>query len=61
MVTSRPRPEPVEEKIHAALTPDLYATDEAYRLVREEGMSFAMPTFRSAQPDESKRQITRPP
>lgn len=32
--------EPVEERILAALTPDLYATDEAYRLVREEGMAF---------------------
>lgn len=32
--------EPVRERIEAALTPDLYATDEAYRLVREAGMPF---------------------
>ena len=32
--------EPVLENIEAALTPDLYATDEAFRLVREEGMAF---------------------
>jgi argininosuccinate lyase len=31
---------PVRERIEAALTPDLYATDEAYRLVREEGNPF---------------------
>lgn len=31
---------PVRERIQAALTPDLYATDEAYRLVREQGMPF---------------------
>eukprot|EP00667_Euglena_gracilis_P007648 EG_transcript_7726 len=31
---------PVREKIEAALTPDLYATDVAYQLVREQGMTF---------------------
>jgi argininosuccinate lyase len=31
---------PVRERILAALTPDIYATDEAYRLVREQGMPF---------------------
>ncbi len=31
---------PVRERIIAALTPDLYATDEAYRLVRERGIPF---------------------
>jgi len=35
-----PTLEPVREKIIAALTPDIYATDEAYRLVREQGMAF---------------------
>jgi argininosuccinate lyase len=35
-----PTLEPVREKILAALTPDIYATDEAYRLVREQGMAF---------------------
>ena len=35
-----PSLEPVREKILAALTPDIYATDEAYRLVREQGMPF---------------------
>ena len=35
-----PTLEPVREKILAALTPDIYATDEAYRLVRDEGMAF---------------------
>jgi argininosuccinate lyase len=35
-----PTLEPVTEKILAALTPDIYATDEAYRLVREQGMTF---------------------
>ncbi len=35
-----PSLEPVTEKIVAALTPDIYATDEAYRLVREKGMTF---------------------
>jgi len=29
-----------EDRILAALTPELYATDEAYRLVREEGWTF---------------------
>ena len=32
--------EPVLDNIEAASTPDLYATDEAFRLVREEGMPF---------------------
>ncbi len=31
---------PVREKIVAALTPDLYATDVAYQLVSEKGMTF---------------------
>ena len=31
---------PVQDRIEAALTRELYATDEAYRLVREEGMTF---------------------
>ncbi|MDA3961183.1 MAG: argininosuccinate lyase [Planctomycetota bacterium] len=35
-----PSLEPVRERIEAALTKDIYATDEAYRLVREQGMSF---------------------
>ena len=35
-----PTLEPVRARIEAALTPDLYATDEAYRLVREQGMAF---------------------
>jgi argininosuccinate lyase len=35
-----PTLEPVRERILAALTPDIYATDEAYRLVRERGMTF---------------------
>ena len=35
-----PTLEPVREKILAALTPDIYATDEAYRLVQEQGMAF---------------------
>ena len=35
-----PTLEPVSEKIIAALTPDIYATDEAYRLVRDQGMTF---------------------
>ena len=35
-----PTLEPVRERILAALTPDIYATDEAYRLVREQGISF---------------------
>jgi argininosuccinate lyase len=30
----------VRANIEAALTPDLYATDEAYKLVREQGMPF---------------------
>jgi argininosuccinate lyase len=41
-VTARAVPtlEPVRERIEAALTSDLYATDEAYRLVMEEGVTF---------------------
>ena len=35
-----PTLEPVRERILAALTPDIYATDEAYRLMREKGMTF---------------------
>jgi len=35
-----PTLQPVRARIVAALTPDLYATDEAYRLVREEGIPF---------------------
>ncbi len=35
-----PTLEPVRDKILAALTPDIYATDEAYRLVREQGIPF---------------------
>jgi len=35
-----PTIEPVRERIVAALTSDLYATDEAYRLVRDHGMAF---------------------
>ncbi len=35
-----PTLEPVREKIEAALTPDIYATDEAYRLVKEQGIPF---------------------
>jgi argininosuccinate lyase len=35
-----PTLEPVRERILAALTPDIYATDEAYRLMRESGCSF---------------------
>ena len=31
---------PVRSRIEAALTPEIYATDEAYRLVREQGMAF---------------------
>ena len=31
---------PVRDKILAALTPDIYATDEAYRLMREQGLTF---------------------
>jgi argininosuccinate lyase len=31
---------PVRERIIAALTPDIYATDEAYRLMREQGIPF---------------------
>lgn len=37
---SIPEMEPCLERIEAALTPDLYATDEAFRLVREQGMPF---------------------
>lgn len=35
-----PTLQPVREKILAALTPDIYATDEAYRLMREQGLTF---------------------
>ena len=35
-----PTLKPVRERILAALTPDIYATDEAYRLMREQGMTF---------------------
>jgi argininosuccinate lyase len=35
-----PTLKPVRERIIAALTPDIYATDEAYRLVREQGVPF---------------------
>jgi argininosuccinate lyase len=35
-----PTLEPVRERILAALTPDIYATDEAYRLMREQGLTF---------------------
>jgi argininosuccinate lyase len=31
---------PVRSRIEAALTPEIYATDEAYRLMREQGMAF---------------------
>jgi argininosuccinate lyase len=31
---------PVRSRIEAALTPEIYATDEAYRLVREQGLAF---------------------
>ena len=35
-----PTLKPVRERIIAALTPDIYATDEAYRLMREQGIAF---------------------
>jgi len=35
-----PSLQPQRDRIEAALTPELYATDEAYRLVREEGLPF---------------------
>ena len=35
-----PTLQPVEDNIRAALTQDIYATDETFRLVTEEGMSF---------------------
>ncbi|HYE06284.1 MAG TPA: argininosuccinate lyase [Planctomycetota bacterium] len=35
-----PTLQPVRERILAALTPEIYATDEAYRLVRDEGVPF---------------------
>jgi argininosuccinate lyase len=35
-----PTLKPNRERILAALTPDIYATDEAYRLVREQGIPF---------------------
>jgi len=37
---SVPTLQPVRERILAALTPDIYATDEAYRLVREQSLTF---------------------
>jgi argininosuccinate lyase len=40
MSRSVPALTPRRDRIEAALTPDLYATDEAYRLVREEGRPF---------------------
>lgn len=40
MLAAVPTLQPETERIIAALSPDLYATDEAYRLVMEEGMSF---------------------
>src|SRR4051812_44929643 len=40
IAAAAPTIQPVREKILAALTPDIYATDEAYRLVREQGMAF---------------------
>ncbi|MBA3685739.1 MAG: argininosuccinate lyase [Planctomycetes bacterium] len=35
-----PTLKPIREKILAALTPDIYATDEAYRLMRDKGIPF---------------------
>ncbi len=35
-----PTLKPVRERIIAALTPDIYATDEAYRMMREQGIAF---------------------
>jgi argininosuccinate lyase len=35
-----PTLEPVRARIEAALSADIYATDEAYRLVRDTGMAF---------------------
>ena len=40
MLAAVPTLQPETERIIEALSPDLYATDEAYRLVMEEGMSF---------------------
>ncbi|MBA2481899.1 MAG: argininosuccinate lyase [Planctomycetes bacterium] len=40
VAAAAPTLQPVRERILAALTPDIYATDEAYRLVREQGMAF---------------------
>ena len=40
VAAAAPTLNPVREKILAALTPDIYATDEAYRLVREKGLAF---------------------
>ncbi len=40
ITASVPTLQPVRERILAALTPDIYATDEAYRLVREQGLTF---------------------
>ncbi len=40
VTAAAPTLEPVRERIEAALTPDIYATDAAYRLVVEKGMAF---------------------
>ncbi len=40
VTAAAPTLQPVRERIIAALTPDVYATDEAYRLVRDKGMAF---------------------
>jgi argininosuccinate lyase len=40
VAAAAPTLQPVRARILAALTPDIYATDEAYRLVREQGMAF---------------------
>jgi len=40
VTAAAPTIEPVPQRILAALTPDIYATDEAYRLVSEQGMAF---------------------
>jgi argininosuccinate lyase len=40
IAAAAPTIQPVRERILAALTPDIYATDEAYRLVREQGLPF---------------------
>jgi argininosuccinate lyase len=40
VAAAAPTLKPVRERILAALTPDIYATDEAYRLMRDQGMTF---------------------